>query len=80
MKIAVLARNYQDYNDYLDEIHVNDKSAESFVYIENVNNARGLDFDAVIKTESAWWKKENTDIFKIIVQRIYGRRNNQSGE
>lgn len=70
MKIAVLAKDYQDFKDFLNESHSNKKAKEAFIYIQNVNKARGVYFDAVIKTASSWSRAENYDIYNIIAPRI----------
>ena len=70
MKIAVLAKNHEDFNDFLRSIHCKSQAAQNFVYIENVNQVSGVSFDALIETENAYKKSENYELGKAVLLRI----------
>lgn len=70
MKIAVLAKNNEDFNAFLRSIHCKASAAQNFVYIENVNQVRGISFDALIETENAYKKSENYELGKEVLMRI----------
>ena len=70
MKIAVLAKNHEDFNAFLRSIHCKASAAQNFVYIENLNQVRGVSFDALIETENAYKKSENYELGKEVLMRI----------
>lgn len=70
MKIAVLAKNNEDFNAFLRSIYCKSSAAQNFVYIENVNQVRGVSFDALIETENAYKKSENYALRKELLMRI----------
>ena len=70
MKIAVLAKNHEDFNAFLRSIHCKASAAQNFVYIENLNQVRGVNFDALIETENAYKKSENYELGKEVLKRI----------
>ena len=70
MKIAVLAKNHEDFNAFLRSIHCKASEAQNFVYIENLNQVRGVSFDALIETENAYKKSENYELGKEVLMRM----------
>ena len=70
MKIAVLAKNHEDFSNFLRSIHCKASAAQNFVYIENLNQVRGVNFDALIETENAYKKSENYELGKEVLKRI----------
>ena len=70
MRIAVLAKNHEDFNAFLRSIHCKASAAQNFVYIENFNQVRGVSFDALIETENAYKKSENYELGKEVLMRI----------
>ena len=70
MKIAVLAKNHEDFNAFLRSIHCKASAAQNFVYIENLNQVRGVSFDALIETENAYKKSENYELGKEVLMRM----------
>lgn len=70
MKIAVLAKNHEDFNAFLRSIHCKSSAAQNFVYIENLNQVRGVSFDALIETGNAYKKIENYVLGKEVLRRM----------
>ena len=70
MKIAVLAKNHEDFNAFLRSIHCKASAAQNFVYIEDLNQTRGENFDALIETGNAYKKSENYELGKAVLLRI----------
>ena len=68
MKIAVLAKNHEDFNAFLRSIHCKASAAKNFVYIENLNQVRGVSFDVLIETENAYKKSENYELGKEVLR------------
>lgn len=59
MKIAVLAKDHQDFQDFIRGIYANSEAQKVFCYIQNMNSTRGVRFDAVIRTDLSYKRAEN---------------------
>jgi phage terminase large subunit-like protein len=70
IKIAVLAKSHQDFENFLKEMYASKNAVQIFVYVEDLHRMRGCQFDAVIETDEAWKKPANEEILFEILKRI----------
>lgn len=68
MKVAVITRNKNQFDYFLKEIYPDDR--EMFVFIDSMDKAIGIRFDAVIRTGEFFKLSFNNKIYQFIKSRL----------